>query len=130
MKVEDLVNAGYRKYEDYYHKVTYGYAFKGLYQKRFDDDVGKKYFIDIVVLSYEMHGQPYTGFKTTSQFNSDETHNETFNVEYIVNQEDSIEKVEEFFDKMWSKLNLAYYEKFEIAPTQESIENDKAICKI
>lgn len=83
------------------------------YQKRFDDSVGKKYFITIAEYNNREHQDRIPQLKdfsysSESQF---EIGTITFNVEMLTPE--SVEEMEAFFERMWVQMGCDYYERFE-----------------
>jgi len=84
-----------------------------LYQKRFDDCYGKRYFVNVWEWDNRSHQQkcptmPDFSYQADGQF-VDAQHR-TFNVELLTNE--SIERIEDFFKTVWSTLGCQYYERF------------------
>lgn len=112
---EDWIAQGYKKFTSNYKPHT---AF-GL-QKRFDDEIGKRYYITVWVYDNTLYMDKYTGYDRWSfqpevQFNANNT---TFDVQYFHRNSvqwgvTSIEQVEAFFLKMWKNMDCDYYEKWE-----------------
>lgn len=91
-------------------------------QKRFDDEVGKRYFINVWVYDNTTYMDRYEGwsrwsFQPEVQFNT--TLENTFDVTLRHKNNEKwgvtpIEQVEEFFNVMWNRMKCGYYEKWEI----------------
>ena len=98
-----LTAAGYRKWPERFKQYS-----KFFYQKRFDYEHGKRYFIQF----YEYDPLPN---ETEKCYSSDaqfkDSHGNTFNVECLTN--DSVEQVEAFFLRVWEHQICEYYELFE-----------------
>lgn len=103
---DQLTTAGYRKYPP----TGRQYA-TAMYQKRFDDAEGKKYFIQF----YEYAAIGYLDPNVRHHYGGDaqfkDRYGNTFNVECLTNE--SIEQVEDFFESVWSLLKLEHCEKWE-----------------
>lgn len=83
------------------------------YQKRFDDSVGKKYFITIAEYDNREHQDRIPQLKDfsyapESQF---ETRGVTFEVEML--SPESVEQMEMFFEDMWTSMMCEHYERWE-----------------
>lgn len=85
------------------------------YQKRFDDNVGKKYFIDCN--KHVLDGHPSFTFVTQFKDKNDQSVNiETVQWFFVKDKYDhhiaTLEEVIEFFEKMWRLGEFEYYEKW------------------
>lgn len=113
LTVQNWLDAGYKKY--------YGNHLNNadfLLQKRFDDEVGKKYFIDIWVYEHSKHSYyeanqniPAVSFQPEVQFRRDP--DITMNVTFILNQDSTIAEIEQQFECLWLFLEKPYYEKWD-----------------
>ena len=102
---EQLIAAGYKPFKQ---KGIKEYT-ESFYQKRFDDDKGKKYFITLSEYDYRTYHQvPYDfSYEPDVQF---ETHGVTFNATML--SPESVEQMEIFFENMWYNLGCDYYEEW------------------
>lgn len=103
-----LKSAGYRKYPERFKEYA-----TCMYQKCFDDTEGKKYFIQFYEYSNREHLISYpqlSEFSYSSDAQFKDRQGNTFNVECLTN--DSIEQVEEFFERVWVNCGCEYYERF------------------
>lgn len=109
MNDNDILNAGYKEYKP---TPFHSEGVTRCFQKRFDDEKGKKYFIDINKWEFPPH--PHTGeqipesYEFETQFNKND---KPMNITLFNRWE--IEEVEQFFEEMWIKMNLDYYERWE-----------------
>lgn len=83
------------------------------YQKRFDDSVGKKYFITIAEYDNRQYQDRIPQLKDfsyspESQF---ETRGVIFDVE--MHSPESVEQMENFFEDMWKSMMCDYYERLD-----------------
>ena len=109
---EILLNAGYKQFKpitEFYHDSDVGF------QKRFDDEVGKKYFITCI--KYPEWYHPYTNesFPPSYEFEIQFTDKETgcpVNVLLFAGWPD-IESVEKRAEDFWNMGCWKYYERFE-----------------
>ena len=103
---EQLIAAGYKPFMQRNIK-EYTESF---YQKRFDDGKGKKYFITIAEYDHRDYPQvPYDfSYEPDVQF---VTHGVTFNTTML--SPESVEQMEEFFEKMWFNLDCDYYAEWD-----------------
>lgn len=112
---EYFLNRGYKKYDrSRIDTVSVLYHF----QKRFDDEIGKKYFIDINKHSNEWMSEydkrrdwykPYS-YTYSCQLYEKETH-APINLEFFSDW--SIERVESFVERLFQNGELDYYEKWD-----------------
>lgn len=81
------------------------------FQKRYDDDFGKKYFIDIDVWDWRCYPQIPERYHPSikGQYYQAETHN-AVNFEFI---DWELEAVEQWIDKMFELGLLEHYEKWD-----------------
>ena len=105
---EDLISAGYKPFKQ---KNICEFT-ESFWQKRFDDDKGKKYFITLAEYDNSKYKDTYQfegrySFQSDTQFVSSGV---TFNIEMLSPK--SVEEMEEFFENMWVKLSCDYYEEF------------------
>lgn len=109
MNIEDvLIEKGYKKYVSQSNSV-----FKmtdTLFQKKVVDDKGVRYFIDCWWYKEEtING--YTipeSWQFEVQFHGNEA-SQTMNVMLF---EKDVDKAEQMFNDVWTKLNLGYYEEY------------------
>lgn len=83
-----------------------------MYQKRFDDKVGKKYFITIHKWRAWTH--PYTGevYRPTYEFNVQFSYcGKPINMTAFSGWE--LEEAEQKYEEIWQKCNFDYYEIFD-----------------
>lgn len=115
MTDEYLIERGYRRYE----------PLKGLdddyvvarFQKRFDDEFGKKYFIDVIKWSHnyipEHHRdkwwQPF-GYEYETHFTMSESENA---MDIHFHSSWSLEEVEKFAEDFFEKTKPNYYESWD-----------------
>lgn len=109
---EVLLRNGYKKFDNDWRKRlnpdTYIYS----YQKRLDNETGKKYFITLNLDDYFKIALHYDkAWSVSVQFYLSEE--ETFNVEYFVYNHTTIQMVEDFYEKMWNAMGCGYYEKWD-----------------
>ena len=114
MNDEYLIEHGYKEYEptrfDHSNVVS-------RFQKRFDDDFGKKYFINVVKWSNDYISvdrrdewwRPFTYYYET-QVNVSDGEN-AINMEFFSSW--TIEQVEKFMEEMFDKMKLNYYESWD-----------------
>lgn len=116
---EELINRGYHRYEPTQFDVSW---VCDRFQKRFDDKVGKKYFIDFVkydnaeMIEHEKKRGvlnpdyiPRYSYEIETQMNKKD---KAFNVDLLSSWNDNIDEVEQFIEDMWNKLELDYYERW------------------
>lgn len=104
---DQLLAASYKQFKQRnIHEFT-----DSFYQKRFDDENGKKYFITIAEYDNRAYQDRHPTIKDfsyapESQF---ESNGATFNVEML--SPESAEQMEAFFERMWVDTKCDYYEK-------------------
>lgn len=112
--VDDWYAAGYKRWEtreEQIHKL----ANFGL-QKRFDDSVGKKYFITVYVYDnkrFKEYNQTLDdfGFMPVVQFC--EGIYPTVEIKIFEEEDQTIEKIETLVEHLWLALNKPYEEKWD-----------------
>ena len=107
---QQLIDSGYRKYSG-----QTGKQFSNVtYQKRVDDELGKKYFINISEWDNHEHKLRYSGmldFSYEADAQLTDALGQVFNVELLSPAD--IWLVEAFFEGLWVSKRCEYYEKFE-----------------
>ena len=83
------------------------------YQKRFDDEKGKRYFITIAEYDNSKYKVshpmlPDFSYSPDGQFRSNGI---TFNVEMLTPE--FVEQMEAFFERMWVDMKCDYYERWD-----------------
>ena len=112
---EFFLNRGYKKYpKTQLDSDIILYNF----QKRFDDDSGKKYFIDVHKISHEWMRDwdkqqewytPYS-YEFSCQLYKKDTHS-VMNIEFFSDW--TIEQVEDFVESLFQNRDLGYYERWD-----------------
>ena len=101
-----LLDAGYKKYsapsiwEDFVEVI---------FQKRFDDEIGKKYFIDVKKCTSSYYDEPH--YEVETQLYQKDTHN-AMNIVWLHGWK-SIEEIENWMDKFWNNEEYDYYERWD-----------------
>lgn len=87
-------------------------AFDYLYQKRFDDELGKKYFVDFQFYDYTKYCKDHgISVKASTTFNNDnEEPGKLDKTIWLDFDFDSIEQAETFVETMWKASDSQYYE--------------------
>ena len=116
--VEDWIAAGYKKHSP--GVIDRHAAF--LLQKRFDDEVGKKYFITVYVYDRDLYPDhvkehvahiPRFGFMPTAHFSlGDNRPFFSIDMNGIESSEVTIADVEQYFERFWNFFDRPYYEEF------------------
>lgn len=104
---EALLAAGYKPFTQKNIKEFTN----SFYQKRFDDENGKKYFITIAEYDNRMYADmnlPDFSYSPDTQFNSNGV---TFEIEMLTPE--SVEQMEAFFERMWVQMGCDYYERWD-----------------
>lgn len=103
-----LTEHGYKKWIPYSRIDIFDYS----YQKRFDDDFGKKYFIDFQFYDYMKYYHDYgISVKASVTFNNDNEEPDKLDKPVWLDFDfNSIEQAEAFVEVMWKASNSQYYE--------------------
>ena len=111
-----FMNRGYTRYERTLFQSENLYLYN--FQKRFDDEIGKKYFIDVHKLTNEWMREcdkekewytPYS-YSYSCQLYEKGTH-APINLEFFSDW--GIERVESFVERLFQNGELDYYEKWD-----------------
>lgn len=105
-----LLKAGYRPFKDWSKAQSLKESHKGSYQKRFDDEHGKKYFINFTHTHFLFPETDIEHMNASTQFDRGE---KVFNIENFDNDQ-TLEEVEAFFEELFVKLELDYYETYDL----------------
>lgn len=100
---DELCVSGYKEYRENCH----GGACK-LFQKRFFDDSGTKYFLNINYYDFSDMKESLEMYSGDMQFNRGE---ETFNILIFIRDHHKIQDIEDLCEEFWTKMNMDYYEK-------------------
>ena len=107
MTDKDFINAGYTEWEP---SPLNGECNTAMFQKRFDDDYGKKYFITVDKWDfsrYEPDRKP--SYEFHSQVYEKNTH-EAMNITFLEGW--TIDRVEKWMNDHWNTDEYDYYERF------------------
>lgn len=113
---QEWIDRGYRRYDISESSREINKLADFLLQKRFDDNIGKKYYITVYCYDRKRYPKehqvnlPEYGYMPTSHFSLRD--NQPF-FEIQMNGISDIDQVEKYFELFWSALNEPYYEKFE-----------------
>jgi len=115
ISIENLVANEYKQFSDNFKKNTDTYVCS--YQKRFDNCKGKKFYITITVYDLSkinMSNKQWIGYNFSAevQYNRMSDGRNTFNVKYMINNNTTIQEMEDFFDDIWVKMECNYYDIF------------------
>ena len=112
LTIQDWLDAGYKRYDNHTYKNA-----DFLLQKRFDDEAGKKYYIDVWVYEHSKHAYysrnpalPPVSFQPEVQFQRGEKM--TMNMAFIMNQDSTIAEIEQEVEGFWLFLEKPYCEKY------------------
>ena len=112
MKDKDLINKGFYQYSP--TPFDNG-NIEICFQKRYEDNIGKKYFINIKKWGSWRH--PHTGefvpaaYEYNIQLYKKEGHDA---IDLLFHDSWNLEEVEKYLDKLWNTDLFDYYEKFEV----------------
>jgi len=114
ISTEVLEENGYKEY----NKETSEQG-ERVFQKRFDDDKGKKYFINCKYYFYAFNGEQKRFWDFSMQIDTPRGAVNINTVQWF-NQDgeysqNTINKVEEYFKKMWLANDKPYYELFVVS---------------
>lgn len=112
MTNEFLIEKGYYRYDPTPFDVD---AVVDRFQKRFDDDLGKKYFINVVRYSNDYipedrRGEWWTPFSYEYEVQV-EKEEKPINLHFFANW--TLEDVEAFINDFFEKMHLDYYERWD-----------------
>jgi len=114
LTVQDWIDQGYNKFNSTFKE----YADFGL-QKLIKDEVGKKYYITVWVYenskkSYFREGMKAISFEPDVQFRMYKDNEElpTVNMQFILNDNSTIQEVEEMIEMYWIASEKHYYEVY------------------
>ncbi len=104
---EQLLEAGYEQFRVHHKEFS-----KVGYQKRFDDERGKKYFITIY--EYDNKWLIDRGI-TRSEFSYEpdcqfKSNGVTFYVKMLCDDSKTVQDIEEFYERLWVSMGCDYYE--------------------
>lgn len=110
----ELMERGYKPYQDTFESQKMGSWYLESWQKRFDDHRGKKYYINLnhYLIDFgdnKKHEQYRLSWNANVHFQREE---DVFDVSIHVDQK-SIEKIEALFEEMWWTLRFDYDEVFD-----------------
>lgn len=118
----DVLKAGYKEYP----KTCFDHpSVLRCFQKRFDDDVGKRYFIDIKKWEGCIH--PHTGKSVDAEYEYDTqmykkgSHDA---VDILFHSSWKLEDVEDYLKKLFNTGLFDYYEKWEPQDDDDDEEID------
>lgn len=106
---EDLIAAGYSRHDRDGARGAGEGGFAALWQKRVEDEIGTRYFINIRewdLSRYSPMGIRHS-FDAGVQFHRDGRY---FNFDYLGDRDDGIALIEAAFDELWEKMDCAYVE--------------------
>ena len=102
---EYLIKRGYKEFTT----APYNEYASKCFQKRFDDKIGKKYFI--TVHKYDpIHPMDSVGYEYGVQLKNVNNEN-PINLNYFAGWK--VEEVEEYMDKLWATGLFGYYERWD-----------------
>lgn len=112
LTVQNWLDAGYKRYDGNHLNNS-----DFLLQKRFVDEAGKKYFIDVWVYEHSKHeyysrnsALPPLAFQPEVQFRREG--NMTLNITLLMNENSTISEVEQQVECLWLFLERPYYERY------------------
>lgn len=115
MTDQDLLDRGFKQFAPMPHLDPEGIETR--FQKRYDDEVGKRYFI--TVNKWRVFKHPYTGeefpatYEYSVQLYKKESRRDVKAVDLLFHSAWSIDEVEEQMEKLYETGLFEYYEKWE-----------------
>ena len=106
MELVDILAKCYKRYDP---SIVDGDCVKNLYQRRFDDDIGKKYYITIKDWDFTRYGNPLIQYEATAQLYIGEDR-DPIDLSFSGNLD--LDDVEKMVEKFWRDNNCEYYEKW------------------
>lgn len=100
----NLYNNGWSIFKDTFRSANF------LMQKRFDDEGGKKFFINISFYEVTVKDQTFYSWSASAQMTLAHS---TIDINYSSNK-NNIEDVQEFFDRVWQSMGFEYYDCYEL----------------
>lgn len=114
----NLLSKGYKQFHSAFESNRYPEYYLGSFQKRFDDKIGKRYYITLHALKDLKPDR--TIFAADCQFRIKKQKRDiTFNAELHLNTNPDyppvtqLEEMESFYEKLWNDMNCSYYEVFD-----------------
>lgn len=104
-KEQELIKNGYREFQK--NPLIHPYCTR-VYQKRFDDQIGKKYFVNAEYYN-DQHGET---IEYNFQFSIGKGKDERF-INFRLLEGWTLEEMESHVEKMWKDGQYNYYEKWE-----------------
>lgn len=112
ISAEILKEKGYTEYQE--KNAEFGDRF---FQKRFDDNKGKKYFINCKYYFFTQNSEQLRFWEFSMQINTPKGSVEITTVQWFnedgIHSQNKIEDVEEYFERMWLANESPYYEEFD-----------------
>lgn len=108
INAQSLKAAGYRSYESVTDRNNPHY--RGSWQKRFDDEHGKRFFISVAL--FYLSFLPVRPERPHAEMQSTDADGNRFDIAMHIDSDTTIEQMEAFFEKVWTTLGCRYYEKW------------------
>jgi hypothetical protein len=104
---QDFINQGYKKFtQRFLNQADFGL------QKLIKDEKGKKYYITVYAFDLSKYSIPDLGYKISFQpevqFKAQS--GEYLDVSMILNTDTGILTIEKYFEEIFQKMNIQYYE--------------------
>lgn len=111
MSHDELLEAGFK----YFGNISRTIIENGdaLYQMRIRDELGTRYFINIIFYNFRQYGQDYDGWSLSLSYNdgfADDDLDSTIRVVHSLKIEDTPQYAIDFADKCWHRLKPKHYE--------------------
>jgi len=100
---EQLISAGYKKHKDYFKYIMF-------YQKRVDDDQGKKYFVNVYEYDFSNYPNYKDNPKVIYEVHLDfvDKQNEPIRIQFAAS--DNLNEIEERCEHLFNVLECQHYE--------------------
>ena len=105
MDDKEILENGYHEYEP---TCFHSDGITKCFQKRFDDDIGKKYFIDIHKWDYDHGDYHHLSYEFSVQLHYND---KPIDLTLFNNWE--IKDVEEWIEEVWKDMGCDYYERWD-----------------
>jgi hypothetical protein len=104
---QDFINQGYKRFtQNFLNQADFGL------QKLIKDEKGKKYYITVYAFDFSKYSIPNLGCKISFQPDVQfKTQSEEYlNISLILNTDTDILTIEKYFEEIFQKMNIQYYE--------------------
>jgi len=111
LTVDDFIKAGYKRFKS----GDWNSSDFGL-QKLYSDEKGKKYFITLWVYDFSKYknftDENKIRFSPDVQFSMNNGERR-ITINLCINDDDTVEYIEKFYEDLWNSFNCDYYQKWD-----------------